>query len=146
MDGRVEAPGQDERSLGATAQSHGSLTNFSFPAGFSVLASKVRISVAPPMSSVTTSRSPAMPVATMRAPLGKHRGGLGGDDASLGAEKTVADGDQDGRDRQRRGQAGDQHHPPHPREKHGLFGGRFGRNSLGHAGLFGDELIGTALP
>ncbi len=29
----------------------------------------------------------------------QHRRGIGGDNASLGAEKTIADGDQDGRDR-----------------------------------------------
>jgi hypothetical protein len=49
----------------------GSLTNFSVPAGFNVCASKVRISVTPRISSVTTSLSPATPVETMRAPLGK---------------------------------------------------------------------------
>jgi hypothetical protein len=49
---------------------HGSLANLSFPAGFSVCASKLWISVAPPTSSVTRSRSPATPVATIRAPFG----------------------------------------------------------------------------
>lgn len=38
--------------------------------GLRVLASKVRISVVPPTSSVTARRSPAVPVATMRAPFG----------------------------------------------------------------------------
>ena len=107
---------------------YGSLANFSLPAGFSVLASKVRISVAPPISSVTTRRSPATPVETMRAPFGSIGRGIGGDSAFPGAEKAVADGDQHGGHRQRRGQARDQHHPPHPREQRGLLGGRFGRN------------------
>ena len=40
------------------------------PAGFSVCASKVWISVTPPTSSVTRSRSPATPVETIREPLG----------------------------------------------------------------------------
>jgi hypothetical protein len=48
----------------------GSFANFSRPVGFMVRASKVRISVVPPTSSVTTSWSPATAVATMRAPLG----------------------------------------------------------------------------
>jgi len=52
------------------AMHHGSIANFSFPAGFSVCASKLWISVAPPTSSVTRSRSPAVPVETMRAPFG----------------------------------------------------------------------------
>ena len=80
-------------------------------------ASKVRISVVPPISSVTTSRSPATPVETMRAPFGRVAVTSVGDSASLGAEKTIADGDQNGGDRQRRGQARDQHQPPHPREQ-----------------------------
>ena len=63
----------------------GSLTNFSFPAGFSVFASNVRISVVPPTSSVTTSRSPATAVETMRAPFGRVAviSVRGGRDASL---------------------------------------------------------------
>ena len=40
------------------------------PISFSVLMSKVRISVKPPMSSVTTMRSSAMELATTRAPFG----------------------------------------------------------------------------
>jgi hypothetical protein len=62
----------------------------------------------------------------------QRRRDVGGDNASLGAEKTIADGDQNGRNRQRRGKAGNQHHPPHPREQRGLLGGGFGRNGLGH--------------
>ena len=59
-----------------------------------------------------------------------------GGGASLGAEKTVADGDEDGRDRQRRGKARDQHQPPHPREQRSLFQGGFRRSNFGHARLF----------
>ena len=55
--------------------------------------------------------------------------------ASLAAVKTVPDGDQNHGHRQRRGQARDQHHPPHPRHQRGLLGGRFGRNGIGHARL-----------
>jgi len=40
----------------------------------------------------------------------------GNRDTSLGAEKTVADGDQNRRYRHCRGKACNQHHPPHPRE------------------------------
>ena len=108
----------------------GSLTNFSLPAGFSVLASKVRISVTPPISSVTTSRSPATAVETMRAPFGSvavmSRGGRGRfPRCGKGGSRRRS---EHGRDRQRRGQARDQHHPPHPRKQRGLLGGRFGRN------------------
>jgi len=49
---------------------YGSTAKRRRPVGFRVLASKVRISVVPAMSSVTARRSPAVPVATMRAPLG----------------------------------------------------------------------------
>src|SRR5260221_8609793 len=56
--------------------------------------------------------------------------------ASLAAIKAVTDSDQDDADGQRRGQAGDHHHSPHPRKQGGLLGGRFGRNGIGHAGLF----------
>src|ERR1700722_825321 len=64
--------------------------------------------------------------------LGQYGGDLGRGNASLGAKKTVADGNQNGRDRQRRGKAGNQHQAPHPRKQRGLFGGRIGRNGLGH--------------
>ena len=64
--------------------------------------------------------------------LGQDGGDLGRSNASLGAKKTVADGNQNGRDRQRRGKAGNQHQAPHPRKQRGLFGGRIGRNGLGH--------------
>jgi 23S rRNA pseudouridine1911/1915/1917 synthase len=64
---------------------------------------------------------------------GRDVGGVG---ASLGAEKTVADGDQNGPDRQGRGKARNQHHAPHPRKQCGLLGCRFGRNGFGHAKLF----------
>jgi len=49
---------------------YGSFANFNRPVGFSVLASKVRISVAPPISSVITSWSPATAVDAIRAPFG----------------------------------------------------------------------------
>src|SRR5262249_20749336 len=49
---------------------HGSGANLSRPIGLSVLASKVRISIAPPMSSVTAMRSSASAVETTRAPFG----------------------------------------------------------------------------
>src|ERR1700722_6173091 len=49
----------------------GSLTNLRRPAALSVCASNVRISVVPPTSSVTTTRSPATPVETIFAPLGR---------------------------------------------------------------------------
>src|SRR5258705_4180638 len=55
--------------------------------------------------------------------------------ASLGAEKTIAEGDQNRRDGKRRGKARYQHHAPHPRQKCGLLLCRFGRNGFGHAGL-----------
>ena len=42
-----------------------------------------------------------------------------------------------GRDRQRCGKAGNQHQAPHPRKQRGLFGGRFGRNGIGHFALWG---------
>src|SRR3984957_5502217 len=64
--------------------------------------------------------------------LGQDGGDLGRSNASLGAKKTVADGNQNGRDRQRRGKARDQHHAPDPRKQRGLFRGRIGRNGLGH--------------
>jgi hypothetical protein len=51
---------------------HGSVAKRSRPVGRKVLRSKVRISVAPPTSSVTAMRSSATPVATMRAPLGRR--------------------------------------------------------------------------
>src|SRR5712664_3550617 len=60
----------NRRQLCSRWLSHGSFANLNRPAGFSVFASKVRISVTPPISSVRTSRSPATPVATMRAPFG----------------------------------------------------------------------------
>jgi len=68
---------------------------------------------------------------------------VGGVGASLGAEKTVADGDQNGRYRQRRGKARNQHQAPHPRKQRGLLGCRFGRGAFGHVRLF--EGIGSAL-
>ena len=49
---------------------YGSVAKRSRPAGFSVLASNVRISIAPPVSIVTAMRSSATAVATMRAPFG----------------------------------------------------------------------------
>src|SRR5215471_8310933 len=49
---------------------HGSTTNRSRPSGLSVFASKVRTSSVPPISTVTTMRSPATAVETTRAPLG----------------------------------------------------------------------------
>ena len=57
-------------------------------------------------------------------------------DASLCLKKTVADGNQNGRDREPRGQARNQHHAPHPRKQRGLFGGRFARESVGHFALW----------
>ena len=64
------------------------------------------------------------------------------DSASLRPEKAVADGDENGRHRQRRGQARNQHQPPHPRKQGGLLGSRFGRNSFGHAKLiWGTRLV-----
>ena len=134
---RIPAPALRAALANDAQDNQGSLTNLSFPAGFSVLASKVRISVTPPISSVTTSRSPATAVETMRAPLGSvaMMSVAGCRGASLAAVKTVPDGDQDHGHRQRRGQARDQHHPPHPRQQRGLLGGRFGRNGIGHARL-----------
>src|ERR1700730_10436141 len=49
---------------------HGSLANVSPPVRFCVRASEVRVLGAPPISSVTTRRSPATAVETMRAPFG----------------------------------------------------------------------------
>jgi hypothetical protein len=51
-------------------QHQGSQLNRRRPAGFKVRASKVWISVIPPTSSVTTSRSPATAVAVIFAPFG----------------------------------------------------------------------------
>ena len=107
----------------------------------------MRISVTPPISSVSTSRSPATAGRDDAGALGQGcdnvRAGCRG--ASLAAVKTVPDGDQDHGHRQRRGQARDQHHPPHPRHQRGLLGGRFGRNGIGHARLcFGTRLISNS--
>src|SRR6185437_9455259 len=67
--------------------------------------------------------------------LWQNGGDLGRIDASLRPEKTVADGNQNGRNRKPRGQACDQHHAPHPRKQRGLFGGRLARNGIGHSVL-----------
>src|SRR5262249_40939385 len=49
---------------------HGSVAKRSRPVGLSVLTSKVRISIAPPTSSVTAMRASAPAAAMTRAPLG----------------------------------------------------------------------------
>src|SRR5579883_1401959 len=63
--------GDNRGSGGRDIKRHGSLTNLKRPTAFSVCASKVRISIAPPMSSVTTTVLPAMPVETIFADFGR---------------------------------------------------------------------------
>ena len=95
--------------------------------GLQRMASKVRISVVPPISRVTTSRSPATPVETMRAPFGSVAViSVQPLRASLATRKDGSRWRPARPHRHRRGQARDQHHPPDPREQGGLFGGRFG--------------------
>ena len=53
-----------------TPAPHGSVANRSRPVGRRVRRSKVRISIAPLISTVTTTRSSATAVEVMRAPLG----------------------------------------------------------------------------
>ena len=111
-----------------THESQGSVANLIRPVSFSVLTSKVRISVAPAISSVTTMRSSATAVAVTRAPFGKvimasarRRGAV-----SAGAVNTVADDADHSRDRKERGQARYDHQPAHPRDHAGGDGVEFG--------------------
>ena len=63
---------------------------------------------------------------------GRHLGRIG---ASIRLEKTVADGDQNGRNREPRCQARNQHHAPNARKQRGMFGCRLARNGIGHFAL-----------
>jgi hypothetical protein len=67
----ISASADAAESFVASHTLHGSLTNFSFPTGLNVFTSNVRISVTPAVSTVTTTRSPATPVETIRAPFGR---------------------------------------------------------------------------
>ena len=68
------------------------MANLSRPVSLSVFTSKVRISIAPPISSVTTTRSPATVLEVTRAPFGRRDNRVDGRcGASAGVENAIAD-------------------------------------------------------
>ncbi len=94
----------------------GSVANLIRPVSWSVLTSKVRISVAPPISSVTTMRSPATAVAMTRAGFRQRDDRFGRRGANTaGVENAVADDADHGGDRNQRREPRYDHHQPHAR-------------------------------
>ncbi len=93
---------------------HGSLANRSRPAGCSVLASNVRISVTPLRSSVTTTRSPETPVAITLAPFGSIATASTWTGSAVAAlVDAIADHGDDHRNAEQGRDAGNHRHPPH---------------------------------
>src|ERR1700728_2319719 len=110
------------------AGAQGSVANLMRPVSFSVFTSKVRISLTPPTSSVTTMRSAATAVAITRAPLGSAMVASAGTPGagSPGMENPVADDGDHRDDCDHRREAGYDQEPARPRHHAGRLAG-YGR-------------------